>query len=257
MKPRLNASWYEVTPLLMACWKGNLSFVSLLLDNGANANRKLFLSDYLLLRQFKMAGPSLEVSNQTQSQTQANAPSRAASQLGLSAYSQGHHASNSGGSLLDKSAILSSNFITYPKQYGFRGQYTFPPEFTTEKFILPFEHAAALGYLGMAKLILSRYVHDNIRTDPAVIASSCFSLLIQHNLDFSLTLLKMGVSLKQRDGFGSLSLHIASRTGNLDLLMVFLTESIDINATGFNGWFYLLTLGLHCTKLSALLTTPL
>jgi hypothetical protein len=50
----LNACWYEITPLLISIWKNNLSFVTTLLEAGCNANRKLFMDDFVLLRQIKM-----------------------------------------------------------------------------------------------------------------------------------------------------------------------------------------------------------
>lgn len=50
----------------------------------------------------------------------------------------------------------------------------------------------------------------------------------------------MGVSLNQRDGFECTPIHIAARTGNIDLLVVYLSYSVDINIIGFNGWYLII-----------------
>lgn len=139
MKPKLNASWYEVTPLLMATWKSNVHFVTALLENGANANRKMIIKDFLLLRQLKLTGPN----------SIGNTSSRSMSSvLSNSEFSQINNFSNT-----NNVQILQS----YPQQYGFRVKYSFPPDFVNEKFILPFEHAMAMGQAGLARLLLSRY----------------------------------------------------------------------------------------------------
>jgi hypothetical protein len=50
--------------------------------------------------------------------------------------------------------------------------------------------------------------------------------------------MKSGAShTKQRDGFGCSPLHIAARTGNFDLLVVFIaSDSTDISFPGLNAW---------------------
>jgi ankyrin repeat protein len=71
-----------------------------------------------------------------------------------------------------------------------------------------------------------------------MVTSSCFSLMFQTNVEMCYSLLKSGVShSKQRDGFGCSPLHIAARTGNIDLLVVFATcDPTAISLPGFNGW---------------------
>lgn len=126
-----------------------MAFTTLLLDYGANSNRKLSMSDYLLLRQYKLTNPA---SSGVVSEPDSLIPTTKAQIL----------AGAASGSLSNSVSFFEKStaaiFISDPKQYGYRGPMHFSPEFVENKFILPFEHAAALGNIGMAKLILNRCV---------------------------------------------------------------------------------------------------
>ncbi|KAI8835519.1 hypothetical protein BC829DRAFT_61765 [Chytridium lagenaria] len=54
----VNQTWHGLSPLHIAASRNSIMIVNLLLENGADPNRSIYLSQYALLRRFKSYGPS-------------------------------------------------------------------------------------------------------------------------------------------------------------------------------------------------------
>ncbi|KAJ3262342.1 hypothetical protein HK103_002783 [Boothiomyces macroporosus] len=106
-----NLSWYQVTPLQIACVQGNDQMIQLLLQCGANVNQTLGLADLCLLNRLKSHVPK-----------------------------------SSNGSPQNGSPESPSPFKDAFRQYGQKGPITFPQEFINEKEILLYELALASGH---------------------------------------------------------------------------------------------------------------
>ncbi|KAJ3336924.1 hypothetical protein HDU93_001887 [Gonapodya sp. JEL0774] len=64
---------------------------------------------------------------------------------------------------------------------------------------------------------------------------SQFCFLVQQDPVVTVTLLKAGATPNQRTPTGCNPLHLAARTGSVDLVMIY-SEFLDINGRGENGW---------------------
>jgi len=63
-----------------------------------------------------------------------------------------------------------------------------------------------------------------------------FSLLVQQDLELTISLLKHGSSLSQVDPYGSTPLHLAARRRQLDLVLIYIKFGADIHAKGEHNW---------------------
>ena len=211
----VNSSWYEITPLVIAIWKVNLALVNLLLESGANPDRKMSSADFHMLSKLKQAGKNQGHSTQTLRRRDI-----------------------SFADISSNSSFTGQTTALYPKlaQLGHKNTLSSPIDFNNKNCILPFEQAIRAGNIDICKLILSKYNSPNIRTDLKLVAESTNSLSSHCDLNLAMILLKMGADKTQRDTFGCTPLHLAARSGDLDLCILY-TSASTINQTGLNGWF--------------------
>ncbi|KAJ3130467.1 hypothetical protein HK098_000032 [Nowakowskiella sp. JEL0407] len=102
-------------------------------------------------------------------------------------------------------------------------------DYAVKRDLLPLDLAAACGNGDVVKYILSKMTQK-------AISSSYFCLLVQRDLQITMNLVKAGANIEQTDQFNSTPLHLASRTGSLDIVVVLLSKGANINARGQNGW---------------------
>ncbi|KAI8821938.1 hypothetical protein BJ741DRAFT_636288 [Chytriomyces cf. hyalinus JEL632] len=103
-------------------------------------------------------------------------------------------------------------------------------DFMRDKVIYPVELAAACGNYDLARLLLTRM-------DSKLLAKSSFGLLVQRDVDLSLLFIRTGVPITQHDAYGSNSLHLACRAGDLELVTAYIESGkFDINSKGQNEW---------------------
>ncbi|KAJ3402502.1 Ankyrin repeat domain-containing protein 42 [Chytriomyces hyalinus] len=103
-------------------------------------------------------------------------------------------------------------------------------DFMKDKVIYPVELAAACGNYDLARLLLTRM-------DSKLLAKSSFGLLVQRDVDLSLLFIRTGVPTTQQDAYGSNSLHLACRAGDLELVTAYIESGkFDINSKGQNEW---------------------
>ncbi|KAI8833332.1 hypothetical protein BJ741DRAFT_579750 [Chytriomyces cf. hyalinus JEL632] len=113
-------------------------------------------------------------------------------------------------------------------------------DFMKDKVIYPVELAAACGNYDLARLLLTRtffLVVAACRMDSKLLAKSSFGLLVQRDVDLSLLFIRTGVPITQQDAYGSNSLHLACRAGDLELVTAYIESGkFDINSKGQNEW---------------------
>lgn len=112
------------------------------------------------------------------------------------------------------------------------GKKRFSPEvqeFWKGKSILPVELAIASGNLDCARAILQRL-------GPRSLESSSFGLLLQNDVMLTLSLIKSGCPVSQRDLHGCTPLHLAARRGHLEMVMVLVQLGGDVNSRGERNW---------------------
>ncbi|KAF9936721.1 hypothetical protein BGZ65_002083 [Modicella reniformis] len=102
-------------------------------------------------------------------------------------------------------------------------------EFWKDKWIYPVELAIASGNLDCARIILQRL-------GPNSLVSSSFGLLFQNDVMLTLSLLKSGCPVSQRDLHGCTPLHLAARRGHLEMVMVLVQLGGDVNSRGERQW---------------------
>ncbi|KAJ3393865.1 hypothetical protein HDU84_000828 [Entophlyctis sp. JEL0112] len=103
-------------------------------------------------------------------------------------------------------------------------------EFMKDRVIFPVELAAACGHSDLSRILLARM-------DQKLLAKCTFALLVQRDADLSLLFLRAGVPATQKDAFGSSALHLACRSGNLDLVTAYVESNMfNINCKGQNDW---------------------
>nr|KAJ3409109.1 hypothetical protein HK105_003104 [Polyrhizophydium stewartii] len=217
MKANINASWYCITPLMIACCKGQVPTVQMLLDLGASPKMTLPLSYYFLLRGL-------------------NRPARRSFERELSSSFNRSRTSVTRGE-----PVATNDFGMTLKQYGDRAHVRFLPEYTAERSLLPIELAAMCGHKDVVKMLLQR-------TDARMLAGSHFSLLVQLDVATTLYLVKCGVNPMQRDPNGSTALHLAARAGKLEQVVALVLAKIDVNTQGQNNWTPLHEAVGHCRK---------
>jgi hypothetical protein len=132
---------------VLACWQGTSGIVGVLLENGANPNRKMWLSDLLLLRELKLAGPIRS------SPQQNNRRVSTASNTSPSSNSGSRNVSLGSPNVLNSPGL---NF-NHLKQSGHFGPVIFSEQYRKEMFLLPFEQALANGNVDVARQVLSKY----------------------------------------------------------------------------------------------------
>ncbi|KAJ8324974.1 hypothetical protein QVD99_000257 [Batrachochytrium dendrobatidis] len=204
-KGNVNASWYRITPLVIACCKGNMSVVQWLVESGANINVSLPLSYYFLLRGLH--------AHDTHSSTGVRDPPVSRGSI----------------SAICGEPINMSDFGSSFKQFGDHAPVRFSPEYIEGKSLLLIEIAAVCGNKDVVKYLLPR-------TDIRLLAASSFSLLVQNDVETTLYLIKCGVNLNQRDASGSTALHLAARAGKLDQVVALVLSKVDVNLVGQNDW---------------------
>ncbi|KAF9366255.1 hypothetical protein BGX34_004706 [Mortierella sp. NVP85] len=102
-------------------------------------------------------------------------------------------------------------------------------EFWKGKSILPVELAIASGNLDCARTILQRLGSHSLE-------SSSFGLLLQNDVMLTLSLLKSGCPVSQRDLHGCTPLHLAARRGHMEMVMVLVQLGGDVNSRGERQW---------------------
>jgi hypothetical protein len=102
-------------------------------------------------------------------------------------------------------------------------------EFWKGKSILPVELAIASGNLDCARAILQRLSSHSLE-------SSSFGLLLQNDVMLTLSLLKSGCPVTQRDLHGCTPLHLAARRGHMEMVMVLVQLGGDVNSRGERQW---------------------
>ncbi|KAJ3137887.1 hypothetical protein HK100_000402 [Physocladia obscura] len=105
-------------------------------------------------------------------------------------------------------------------------------EYMKDRMVFPVELAAACGNSDLARILLARY-----RMDQKQLAKCSFALIVQRDVELSLLFIRAGVPTTQRDTYGSTALHLACRSGNLELVTAFIeSKKFDINCKGQNDW---------------------
>jgi len=96
-------------------------------------------------------------------------------------------------------------------------------------YMYPIDFAAATGNLKIAGLIINKVGINGIR-------KSRYCLMMQQQYNMSMALLKYGATFPQVNMWNDTPLHIASRQGNLKLVIVY-SYLFNVNTPGQNGWY--------------------
>ncbi|ORX87654.1 ankyrin [Anaeromyces robustus] len=96
-------------------------------------------------------------------------------------------------------------------------------------YIYPIDFAASTGNVKIAGIIINKVGINGIRR-------SRYCLMMQQQYNMSMILLKYGASFPQVNIWNDTPLHIASRQGNLRLVIVY-SYLINVNTPGQNGWY--------------------
>ncbi|KAI9324424.1 hypothetical protein DFJ73DRAFT_872555 [Zopfochytrium polystomum] len=104
-----------------------------------------------------------------------------------------------------------------------------PLETSRDMKILPVELAAACGHVEIVRLMLPRM-------DPRTMESSAFALIVQRDAEMTALFLRSGVPADQRDAYGSSALHLACRSGDIDVVRCLVQSRANVNDPGQNGW---------------------
>jgi len=97
------------------------------------------------------------------------------------------------------------------------------------QFIYPIDFVAATGNTRVAALLINKIGVSGIRR-------SRYCLMMQQQYNMSMLLLKYGATFPQVNIWNDTPLHIASRQGNLKLVIVY-SYLINVNTPGQNGWY--------------------
>ncbi|KAJ3349131.1 hypothetical protein HDU83_000752 [Entophlyctis luteolus] len=262
----VNQNWHGLTPLLVASSKNFVGLVQLLLDAGADPSVGILVSQYALLRKLKSIvniGGNLRAAVET-----ANAQQKSSNQPNdiLVATAEPSSAPSSIAETPDQLQKPHQNLpsnqnpvpplhVTIPSsrtsvvsnhlQVGSEDKleaaaaekrrssvfHMWNEEFMKDRVIFPVELAAACGHSDLSRILLARM-------DQKLLAKCTFALLVQRDADLSLLFLRAGVPATQKDAFGSSALHLACRSGNLDLVTAYVESNMfNINCKGQNDWF--------------------
>jgi len=96
-------------------------------------------------------------------------------------------------------------------------------------FIYPIDFAAATGNVKIVGIIINKVGINGVKR-------SRYCLMMQQQYNMSMVLIKYGASLPQVNIWNETPLHIASRQGNLRLVIVY-SYLINVNTPGQNGWY--------------------
>ncbi|KAF9108414.1 hypothetical protein BGX27_008355 [Mortierella sp. AM989] len=138
----------------------------------------------------------------------------------------------SGRQWLSHEEIKARKLIKTQAAQSGNGRKRFSPEmqeFWKGKSVLPVELAIASGNLDCARTILQRLGSTSL-------ASSSFGLLLQNDVMLTLSLIKSGSPVSQRDLHGCTALHLAARRGHLEMVMVLVQLGGDVNSRGERQW---------------------
>lgn len=127
-KVDVNISWYQLSPIHLACLNGNEKILSLLLDNGANINQGLGLEDMYLLSKLKMSGNHF-IPDENNNEIHPKIP---------------------------KSHVNDSQKDIF-RQAGYKGPILVGAEYTQNLMVYPFELAYVNGHSKLATTLLEQY----------------------------------------------------------------------------------------------------
>jgi len=191
-KAYINQSWNGLTPLHIACCKGDEKLINLIIDYGADVFQPIPIEQYLNLGRLK----SVEARISAHKKSVLNG-TYMDEQLGTNNYS------------CQNNSIIKM----YPKI----------------QYIYPIDFAASTGNVKLAGIIINKIGINGVRR-------SRYCLMMQQQYNMSMTLLKYGATFPQVNIWNDTPLHIASRQGNLRLVIVY-SYLINVNTPGQNGWY--------------------
>jgi len=96
-------------------------------------------------------------------------------------------------------------------------------------YIYPIDFAASTGNPKIAGIIINKTGINGVKR-------SRYCLMMQHQYNMSMLLIKYGATYPQINIWNDTPLHIASRQGNLRLVIVY-SYLINVNTPGQNGWY--------------------
>lgn len=104
-----------------------------------------------------------------------------------------------------------------------------PLDRSHEMKIYPVELAAACGHIDVVRCLLPKM-------DQKILAQTSFALIVQRDVDMTNLFLRNGVPISQKDAYGSTALHLACRSGDVELVECLLNAKADVNSRGQNDW---------------------
>ncbi|KAJ3313307.1 hypothetical protein HDU76_002689 [Blyttiomyces sp. JEL0837] len=208
----VNQTWHGLTPLHLAACKNSIALTQVLLEHGADPGVGILLSQYCLLRRLKSA---------SYSPRPAGSPTRASNP---SSPSPSRWARATGFAVLRQAGSTAEDPGKRKKTYA-----GWPEEFANQKKILPVEMAAACGHWDLVRYLLSKM-------DQKSLISSSFALLIQRDAELTTLFIRAGVPTNQKDAYGSNALHLAVRSGDLEVAQALIAAKINVNSKGQNDW---------------------
>ncbi|KAJ3218479.1 hypothetical protein HK099_005036, partial [Clydaea vesicula] len=222
-KANVNQTWYGLSPLHLACCKGNPGVIRSLLENGADHNFGLPFETYTLLCKIKSDAAKAATSLISSSSYKRQFGSKT-----ITAHKKG--VKNS-----DKSLNKDDGTTISPPLTSTSMPHSHLPEtFFKNKKIFPVELACAGKHVDACKLLLLKY-------DTKTIQHLTYPYFAQQSLEISCIFLKNGLNPESTfDPWGSNAVQVAARNGNLGFLIAFFhCFKIDINKRGENNWTFL------------------
>ncbi|KAF0505312.1 ankyrin [Gigaspora margarita] len=216
-RANMNQTWFGLSPLIIAVSQATIAYsstglksksrttllIKLLLDNGADPSQGLPLEQFNTLRKLKAKHymRRLNILNSFKS---------------------------------DEVPSESDRFDSVPQQYGSiawnsKQRKEEMENFSKGKWVLPIDIAAVAGNLEIVRMLLSRM-------DVSSVSSSSFCLSVQRDVMLTLELAHSGANVNQRDLRGNMPIHIAARSGHVDMVVILLQLGTNVNAKGENDW---------------------
>ncbi|KAI1309130.1 hypothetical protein EDD11_004141 [Mortierella claussenii] len=200
------------------------SIVTMLLEYGADPNQGITLQQYLWANKLKGMG----VLSRRRRMTDAKSdPGENPIEFYIAARRH-----ESGRQWLSHEEIRARKAQRMQAAMTSDGKKRFSPqmqEYWKGKWIFPVELAIASGNLDCARAILQRL-------GPNSLTLSSFGLLLQNDVMLTLSLIKSGSPVSQRDLHGCTPLHLAARRGHLEMVMVLVQLGGDVNNRGERQW---------------------
>ncbi|KAF9436946.1 hypothetical protein BGZ76_002490 [Entomortierella beljakovae] len=199
------------------------SIVTTLLEYGADPNQGITLQQYLWASKLKGMGVLRRRRKVVDGKDSDNNPIE---------YYIAARRYESGRQWLSHEEIKARKLAKAQEIQANGGNKRFSPEmqeFWKGKWILPVELAIASGNLDCARVILQRL-------GPNSLSNSSFGLLLQNDVMLTLSLIKSGSPVSQRDPHGCTPLHLAARRGHSEMVMVLVQLGGDVNARGERQW---------------------